>query len=294
MNPKILPVFHFHEVTPSYLRPFLEHLSKNGYRTGSVEDILEVAKNGKEPSPKTVVLTFDDAWSSLWTVAAPLLEELGMQAITFAIPGRVSTQPGVRDTIRNRPELTDLGDAGEEPFCRWDELRQLDKGNVISVESHTFAHEQIPVSKEATGIWTAEDCERVSLLSRPLVWSGEESFRPYDEREIGSPKLITHARMSDVPAFRGEAAENAAEQRAAIQKDLVQCREVFEKELGRPTRLLCFPWTIGGKVAREEAAVVGYEAAFADSFPGKRYVHKASSPFRLMRLKHEWILKLPG
>lgn len=294
LSRKILPVFHFHEVTPQYLEPHLLYLKENGYRTAGVDELLAVL-GGREPiRPKTVVLTFDDAWTSLWTVVAPLLRRYELCAITFAIPGRVSEEPGCRATIETNTAMMDFGDRGEEPFCRWDELIALDGEGIIEVESHTFAHEQIPIAEEGR-VWTDDELQQTPLLSKPLIWGDSERFRTVDERELGEPRWLTRSRMSDGRRILDDGSrETADEQQAAIRRDLALCRERIEMKLGRPARILCFPWAVAGKIAREEAKTVGYQAAFSDSFPGKRFVRPGEGAFRLMRLKHNWIYRLPG
>ena len=296
LSRKILPVFHFHEVTPQYLEPYLRYLSENGYRCANVEEMLGILEGRETIREKTVLLTFDDAWTSLWTVAAPLLRRYGLRAVTFAVPGRVSVREGVRTTIEEDPEMEEFGDRGCEMFCRWDELRSLDEEGVIEVESHTFAHEQIPVgADQEVPFWTEDSLRAMPMLSKPLIWTGEESFRPVDEREIGQERWVTRSRMSDALAcFEGGRLETETEREEAIRKDLSLCRKRIEEELGRPARILCFPWAVAGEVAREEVRKAGYRAAFSDSFPGKRYVRSGDDPFRLMRLKHNWIYQLPG
>jgi hypothetical protein len=38
----------------------------------------------------------------------------------------------------------------------------------------------------------------------------------------------------------------------------------------------------------------GYETAVADKLFGRRFVTAATDPYRIMRLKHEYIVCLPG
>jgi peptidoglycan/xylan/chitin deacetylase (PgdA/CDA1 family) len=88
--------------------------------------------------------------------------------------------------------------------------------------------------------------------------------------------------------------ETGEEAREAIRDDLRRCRETLAGELGRPPRLLCFPWAVAGKVAETEAVEAGFRASFADRFPGFRAALPGNTPHRLMRLKHQWIRKLPA
>src|SRR6516162_7126260 len=65
---RLLPVFHFHETTPGLLEPRLQYLAENGYRTVTSAAIAALVHDGSAPPPGSVVLAFDDAWSSVWTV----------------------------------------------------------------------------------------------------------------------------------------------------------------------------------------------------------------------------------
>ncbi|MFP4356845.1 MAG: polysaccharide deacetylase family protein [Puniceicoccaceae bacterium] len=290
----ILPVFHFHSVTPAYLRPFLEHLARHDYRTPGVDEFLEIVAGRDSVPGRCVLLCFDDAWSSVWTVAAPLLRACDFRAVTFAIPGRVSTAGGLRPEAG--PDTpAEAVDAGPEPFARWDELRALDQEGVVEVEAHTFAHARVPVGSEPVGRWTAEAIAATPLLSRPVVEEGGR-IRPIGEGEAGAPRRVMRPRMAEARAWLEEEgrAETPGEAAAAVRADLERCRRSLEAELGRPSRLLCFPWAVAGRTARLEARAAGFEAAFSDRFPGRRYVRPGDDPFRLMRLKHEWLPRLPG
>mgnify|MGYP000025698830 FL=1 len=297
----VVPVFHFHEATPEGLAPYLDALVAKGYHTLGRSEFLAVLEGGETPEG-AVLLTFDDAYTSAWTVVAPLLAERGLRAITFAIPGRVSREGGCR------PRWGDAGwegrgeDRGEEPFARWDELRALEAEGVVAVESHSYAHARVPVGPAVEGeSWTAAELEALPLLSRPVVRE-EDRLRPGDAREEGRPRHPLHSRFSRVPAWipapDGSAGagrrETAEEQRAAIAGDIRACRDSLRRELGREPALFCFPWTVAGPVAVEEVRAAGYRAAFADFFPGRRYYHPRADRYRLMRLKHEWIPRLPA
>src|SRR5580700_7744004 len=77
---KTVPVFHFHDVTRDWLEPRLRHVADNGYRTVTADEIARLVIDGVSPGPRAVGLSFDDAWASVWTVAAPLLRRFGLRA----------------------------------------------------------------------------------------------------------------------------------------------------------------------------------------------------------------------
>ena len=111
----ILPVFHFHDEGRADLEPKLRYLAENGYRSVTSEDIAQFVAGRLSHEPRRVGLCFDDAWASLWTVAAPLLRAYGLTAIAYAIPGRI-------EDAEARSNAT--------PFVTWSELRALHASGV--------------------------------------------------------------------------------------------------------------------------------------------------------------------
>ncbi len=94
---KGIPVLMYHKVwpgindqltiTPERLREHWEYLKKEGYKTVSLQEYLDVV-NGKRPQPeKVVLLTFDDGYVNNLTYVYPLLREFGWQATFFIIGG---------------------------------------------------------------------------------------------------------------------------------------------------------------------------------------------------------------
>src|SRR4249920_1270813 len=98
----ILPVFHFHETTPQTLEPALAYLRDNGYRTVGADELGAFVRGGRHPGDRTVVLTFDDAWASLWLVVGPLLARYDMRAVVYAIPALVEDAAAVRPRSEER------------------------------------------------------------------------------------------------------------------------------------------------------------------------------------------------
>jgi len=115
----ILPVFHFHETTPQALEPALAYLRDNGYRTVGADELGTFVRGGRHPGDRTVVLTFDDAWASLWLVVGPLLARYDMRAVVYAIPALVEDAAAVRPTLDHGAVDSEREDAGPQPFCTW-------------------------------------------------------------------------------------------------------------------------------------------------------------------------------
>src|SRR6476659_6095369 len=67
-----LPAFHFHDVTREWLEPRLQFLVDNGYKTVTCDEIAGIVAGRARIEPRSIALTFDDAWESVHSVALPL------------------------------------------------------------------------------------------------------------------------------------------------------------------------------------------------------------------------------
>ncbi len=321
----MLPVFHFHDVTPEYLEPYLRYLAENQYRTVVSDDIHRLAAGGVHPGPRTVALCFDDAWASVWTVVYPMLRQYNLTAITYVIPARVLDAAAPRPLPPDSP-----APAGGPPHTTWPELRALQASGVVDVQAHTLAHAMIFCNDLPTGFVTT--AYSPPPLAEPLLEDGDPP-RFLSPADLGAPIYPCRSRCSDArrffpdpagvaacrahaagnggPAYCGQPGwekplqdimrraggrwETAEEARHAIACEVGAAREILNARLKTDTvRHLCFPWAVAGRAAETAAHRAGYLTAFADRLFGKRAVRAGDNPYRLMRLKHQYIYALPG
>ena len=184
-----LPVFHFHDVTRDWLEPRLLYLSANGYRTVATDEIARLVIDGVRPGPRSVALTFDDAWKSAWGVAFPLLKQYGLRAILFAIPGRVGD------------------DHERSPFVTWPQLRELHESGVFDVQSHTRSHAMMFSDAEVVDFVTPAYV-REPLLNRPIT-STNGRIETIGADALGTPLFQRRSRMSDGRRFFPDGEEAA-------------------------------------------------------------------------------------
>ena len=309
-----LPVFHFHEVTHEELEPKLRHLADNGYRTVTSDEIAGyVAGTAALPS-RSVGLCFDDAWKSLATVAAPLLKQYGLTAITYAIPARI----------------TEHGE-GDSPFVTWAELASLHASGVVDVQSHTFSHSRVFTSSEV------EDFVQPGYAATPLLNRPQRSApRPLTfltPADLGAPIYGMRSRMADarrahvspdaharcvaLVASEGGAAffsrpdwratlqtaaaspvaplESAEAQARTIEDELAASRAILNDRLKtRSVAHICLPWGISSALTAAILKRTGYRTAFANRLRGQHAVHAGDDPYWLKRLPNHYITRLPG
>lgn len=325
----LVPAFHFHDEPRAALEPAFRYLRENGYRTLTAADLAAVARGQRSPGERDVALCFDDAWATVWTDAAPLLREHELQAIVYAIPGRIE------DAARVRPHTSasETQPANASPFMTWTELRHLHAEGTIDVQSHTWTHARVFTS--ATVIdFVRPGWERVPALNRPLLQTSPapQFVQPSD---LGAPLYEHRSRMSDgrrrrvslqahdacveaVRAGGGEAffaradwratldaivqrhhtdhtEETADEQRRAIEEELDRSRHELNAHLGTTAvRHVCFPWGVAGTIASEAVRRLGFDSAIANRWPGVFAVRPGDDPYWLKRLPNRYITALPG
>ena len=311
----LLPVFHFHEVTHEDLEPKLHHLADNGYRSVSSDDIAAYARGDLKLPARAVGLCFDDAWKSLTHVAAPLLKQYGLTAITYAIPGRMTDQGG-----------------NDSPFVTWAELSALHASGVIDVQSHTRSHSRIFTSMEAQD-FVRPGYATTPLLNRPQL-TPPPALAFVTPADLGAPLYGMRSRMSDGPralvprdahdvcvalvareggpAFfsrpgwraqlRAAAAlsspatfESAEDQVRAIEDELATSRATLNERLRtQSVSHICLPWGVSGTRTAALLKRTGYRSAFANRLRGTHAVRAGDDPYWLKRLPNHYITRLPG
>ena len=101
----------------------VQELQKPKYNVMAVPDILEALRKGRDLPDRTIGITIDDAFKSVYVEAWPRLKAAGFPFTLF-----VSTGP------------VDRGLAG---YMTWDQIREMAAGNV-TIGNHTVTHLHMP------------------------------------------------------------------------------------------------------------------------------------------------------
>jgi polysaccharide deacetylase len=324
----VLPVFHFHDVTPAELEPKLRFLAENGYRTTTSDEIAAYVRREIRLDGPRVALCFDDAWASLWTVAAPLLKRYGLTAITYAIPARIAEASACRPTIDEAGAAS-----GGPPLMTWPELRALHTSGIVDVQCHTESHSMVFCSTAVTGFVTP-DYATIPMLNRPQL-SPPPTLRFLEPDQLGAPLYEARSRMSDgrraaVPleararcvayvAREGGAeffsrrpdwkarlrqlagngddvvVESEPERDRAIEVELDRGRAILNERLRTATiNHICLPWGVSSPRTAATLARLGYRSAIANRIRGLLAVRPGDDPYWLKRLPNRYIFHLPG
>ena len=199
-------------VTPGQLERQLRIVLGRGYRGASFHEAVTAPAH-----PRTVAVTFDDAYRSVLELAFPILSSLGLPGTVFvptAFPDARAPMawPGI-DNWLGGPHERELA-----PMS-WDELRRVaDAG--WEVGSHTRSHPRLPglgdaaLADELRG--SRSDCERrLETACRSIAYpysdadprvAGAARAAGYEAGAAIRPRLDPRARLAwpRVAVYRGD------------------------------------------------------------------------------------------
>lgn len=337
-----VPVFVYHSISPDWFEPQLQYLQANGYQTLSIDQFYQCIAGSKSVSRRSVLLTVDDARSSFWRFAFPLLKKYNMRATLFVIPGRTleadKCRKNLEDVWSNRAKMEEIRelDSEDRTLCTWPELREMYASGLVSIESHTLFHREVYISEDpksivtaqttflpynspVTGYFCREDVgcelrletylglpifESVPLMSgRPFFEFSREALLQFQGllRSLeanGDGLRVDRLKEPQVQQFIRDHANWYRERKSilrALEDDLALSSELIQQKIDPEAgHHLCFPYTMGSDLAVEAARKVGLRSCFWGTIPGHRINRPGDDPFYLVRIKNDFIWRLPG
>ena len=115
-------------VTAEHLAAHFRWLAAEKFNVISINDVL-AAQAGERPLPeRSVLLTFDDGFRSVYTHVFPLLKSFGFHAVVSPVTSWIESDIPIP---YNKAELT------REDFLTWDQLREMSESGLVEVASHS-------------------------------------------------------------------------------------------------------------------------------------------------------------
>jgi peptidoglycan/xylan/chitin deacetylase (PgdA/CDA1 family) len=108
----------------------MRYLHDNDYIAITLDDFFDFLEYRKQLPRKAVVITFDDGWQGVYTIAFPILKKYGFPATLFVYTDLIS---GNRKTLS------------------WAQLAELDKGG-IDIQCHTKTHRNLIKIKDGESL----------------------------------------------------------------------------------------------------------------------------------------------
>lgn len=334
-----IPVFVFHTIVPERFEAQLQYLVENGYRTVSTHEFQALMRGERKPQGKEVLLTIDDARSSVWIYGYPLLRKYNCVAALFAIPGWTPDgpcRPNLDAVNKGTARLEQLArlDPNDTQVCTWEELRIMHSSGYVPVDSHSHLHRRVFASAQLHG-----------YIEKELAWNpSDAAFSPYLSLERpplqypkkyfdGWPLFTARSFLEDGPAWKPddglieevrETAETAASRGLSrlevmnrlqkintrirgsnisedalehtMEAELATARDLLREELDDPTsgRFLCLPYSRGGSTVVRVSKRLGIESVMWGVLHQRRTNFVSSDPFKIVRLKGDFLWRLPG
>lgn len=127
----------------------MQYLKDKGYKVASMNDLINFFDNGTVIPSKSVLITFDDGYSDLFTDAFPILNKFGYSATVF-IPTGLINNPG---------------------YLSWDQINSS-KGSILFA-NHTWSHKNVgtSVSSMQYEILTADTQTAEHGVNSPKVFA---------------------------------------------------------------------------------------------------------------------------
>ena len=133
-----LPILTFHAIddrpsvtsfSPQVFRHGIARLHENGYKTLRLAEVVNYLKEGKPFPDRSIVITFDDGYRSVFDEAFPVLQQYNMTATVFLTVGEKSNSE-----LNGR-----LPSLGKRQMLCWKEIMEMHQYG-IDFGAHTLTH----------------------------------------------------------------------------------------------------------------------------------------------------------
>lgn len=145
-------------ISPERFNQQMDYLQSHDFKVVPLTELAELLRAGKPLPDKTVAITFDDSYASVYQAAYPLLKQRGWPFTFFVNTDAVGSSP---------------------LFVSWPQLREMAE-NGVTIANHSQYHQHMPRLKK--GETLAQWRERTSRE----IQSAEDII----EREIGAAAKI--------------------------------------------------------------------------------------------------------
>lgn len=145
-------------ISPAAFEAQMDYLEKNNFAVVPLLELTEKLRKGEPLPDKTVAISFDDSYASVYESAYPRLKKRGWPFTFFVNTDSVSTG---------------------KVFVTWDQLREMSK-NGVTIANHTTKHSHLPRrdNNETEKQWRARITDEIKNAQQKI------------EKEIGKAPMI--------------------------------------------------------------------------------------------------------
>lgn len=125
-------------ISPTVFEWQMRWISDHGYQVLPLRQVVEKIKNGIGFPQRSISITFDDGYESVYQHAFPTLVKFGFSATIFLVSGYIGQKNNWPGQPTGISQLT---------LANWNQIREMDRHD-IEFGSHTISHprlDQIPM-----------------------------------------------------------------------------------------------------------------------------------------------------
>jgi hypothetical protein len=258
-----IPMFMFHQPMSDSWERICRRIDRAEIATVSSTALLD----GDGGSDAGVCLTFDDGWSSVWSIAFPIVRRFGLRIVVFLLPALVEESEELRATLDDGAEPAELAarDRGARCYLTWGEVRAMHESGLVDVQSHSLHHGVVFAEDRVIGEMVAG--ADLPLPGRvPLVLSRNGFDQAMRSLPAGiplhpiAPALAATQRYLPSDGAGSARFESDVERSARLRHDIAEAKALIEARLpGHRVRALAPPWSAMHPDLPGIAAEVGYE-----------------------------------
>ncbi len=167
-------------MSPVQFESQMSYLASHGYRCLSLKEAVQTIKSGGVTPAKSFVITFDDGYQEVRSIAAPILEKFGFTATIFLVANRMGSPSNW--WVQN-------GDITGQ-LLTWEEARDLAQRG-YTLGSHTANHLMLRRLDDQSAF--AEIQNSKMLLQEQLGMQVDFFSYPYSETDARIQGLIESA-----------------------------------------------------------------------------------------------------
>jgi peptidoglycan/xylan/chitin deacetylase (PgdA/CDA1 family) len=161
-----LPILLYHRIDheglststpPEDFRRHLETMKERGWRALAADEFARVLEGKGSVPPRSFLITFDDGYETVASVALDVLRDLGFPAICF-----IATQ-FMRGAMSGEEPPAE---AEPEKFMTWQQVRTLQDSGLVDCQSHSHTHRNF--TGEPLTVLCEDLVQSLALLSHEL------------------------------------------------------------------------------------------------------------------------------
>jgi peptidoglycan/xylan/chitin deacetylase (PgdA/CDA1 family) len=176
-------------VTPELFEEHLQFLKENDFSVIFMSEAAERLKSGEPFPERCVVLTADDAYTTVLSGAMPLLEKYGFPMSIFV------TTEGVK--------------RGYDAYLSWEQMRRMKKSGLVEFGNHSHTHEHFILGGAD---FEADLLKAAALLKRELGGDNGLYAYPYGEFDFTMMAVLADHGYAGIAQHSGAVGHSTHEQ----------------------------------------------------------------------------------